>query len=377
MINSFIFELLMTNKNNLLYQIAITQVPGIGDVLAKNLISYCGSVEEVFKQKKHLLLRIPGIGNKVAEAIVNFNDFNKIEGEIEFIERHKITPLFYLDENYPTRLKQYQDAPSMLYYIGNADLNNQKIVAVVGTRKSTEYGKVFLEQLLKDLKETGCMILSGLALGIDIQAHKEALKNDLPTVGVLAHGLDRIYPSSHNQIAKKMTEHGGLLTEFCSNTNPDRENFPKRNRIVAGLCDVLVVVETAERGGAMITAEIANSYNKDVMAVPGRIRDEFSMGCNKLIKLNKAAMISNIHDLNYLMGWEQKKMKKSKQQALPLDLSVDDLNIINFIRQKTKVGIDDIVYHLDLDASILSLNLLDLEFKGLIKQLPGKYFELT
>ncbi len=367
----------MTNKNDLIYQIAITQIPGVGDVLAKNLISYCGNVEEVFKQKKHKLLRIPGIGAKVADAIIQFKDFKKVEAEIKFIEKHKINAFFYLDENYPSRLKQFQDAPSMLYYLGNADLNNQKIVGIVGTRKSTDYGKVFLEQLTKDLKETGCLILSGLAFGIDIQAHKEALKNNLPTVGVLAHGLDRIYPASHSNTAKKMIEQGGLLTEFCSNTNPDRENFPKRNRIVAGLCDVLVVVETAEKGGAMITAEIANSYNKDVMAVPGRVKDEFSMGCNKLIKLNKAAVITNIDDMNYLMGWERGNTTKPKQQILPVDLTEDDLLIINFIRQKAKAGIDDIAFSLNKQASILSLSLLDLEFKGLIKQLPGKYFELA
>jgi len=369
--------MLMINKNNLLYQIAITQIPNVGDVIAKNLISYCGGVEQVFHQKKHKLLRIPGIGEKVAEAIIHFNDFEKAENEIKFIEKHKINALFYLDENYPTRLKHYPDSPSMLYYLGNADLNNQKIIGIVGTRKATDYGKLFVEKLITDLRETGCMILSGLAYGIDFLSHKEALRNHLPTVGVLAHGLDRIYPAAHKNTAKKMTENGGLLTEFCSNTNPDRENFPKRNRIVAGLCDVLIVVETAEKGGAMITAEIANSYNKDVMALPGKVNDEFSMGCNKLIKLNKASLITNVNDLFYLMGWEQGKLSKPKQQQLPIDLTDNDYKILNFIGQKTRTGIDDIAFSLNMESSNLSLNLLDLEFKGLIKQLPGKYFELA
>ncbi len=368
----------MLNNSDLLYQISITRIPGIGDVLAKNLISYCGGVKEVFKQSKHKLLRVPGIGEKLADAIVSYRNFESAKTEVDFIEKHKIKPLFYLDEEYPSRLKHFQDAPTMLYYLGNADLNNDKVIGIVGTRNASEYGRTFVEQLVNNLAETGCLILSGLAFGIDVHAHKSALKHKLPTVGVLAHGLDRIYPHSHQNTAKKMLMHGGLLTEFPSNTNPDRENFPKRNRIVAGLCDVLIVVETAEKGGAMITAEIANSYNKDVMAVPGKVSDYFSAGCNKLIRQNKASLITCADDLFYLMGWQsQKTVKPVKQKKLPVDLSQEKITILDFIRKKVRVGIDDIAFDLQMDSGNLSLTLLDLEFSGLIRSLPGKFFELV
>ncbi len=368
----------MKQNKELIYQIALTQIPGIGDVLTRNLVSYCGGVENVFNQKKHKLLKIPGIGEKLADSIITSVNLKKAEDEIRFIEKHHIQPMFYLDDLYPSRLKNFNDAPTLLYSIGNANLNQQKIVAIVGTRKATEYGKSFINKLIEDLKSCGCLILSGLAFGIDIHAHREAIKNDLPTVAVLAHGFDRIYPATHKQTAKKMLENGGLLTEFPSNTNPDRENFPKRNRIVAGLCDVLIVVETAEKGGALITAEIANSYNKDVMALPGRISDEYSSGCNKLIKLNKAAIITCVDDLYYLMGWNlENRSKKAKQQVLPIDLTNDELNIIQFIQLKSKVGIDELAFALQVDSGNLSLTLLDLEFKGLIRSLPGKYFELN
>lgn len=362
----------------LLYQIAITLIPGVGDVLTKNLISYCGSAQEVFAAKKSHLLRIPGIGEKIANAIVQFKDFKRAEKEITFIEKHHIKTHFYLDKQYPSRLKQLDDAPAMLYSLGNADLNNQKIVGIVGTRKASEYGKSCTENLIQNLTETGCMILSGLAYGIDIHAHRDALKYNLPTVGVLAHGLDRIYPSQHSATAKKMlTQEGGLLTEFKSETNPDRENFPKRNRIVAGLCDVLIVVETAERGGAMITAELANGYNKDVAAFPGKITDEYSKGCNKLIKTNKATLITGIDDLYYLMGWNTQQPKPQSQQSLPLDLSDSDIEIYAFIKTRAKAGIDEMAFTLQMDSGNLSLQLLEMEFKGLIRSLPGKIYELV
>jgi DNA processing protein len=364
-------------QQTLLYQIALTLIPNVGDVLAKNLISYCGGVEDVFKTKKSQLMRIPGVGEKIADSVFSFKNFSRAETELEFINKHQVKPLFYLDKQYPQRLKQYDDAPVILYYLGKADLNNTKIVAIVGTRKASEYGKACVAQLVEQLSETGCLILSGLAYGIDIHAHKDALTHNLPTVGVLAHGLDKIYPAQHKSTAQKMLEKGGLLTEFMSETNPDRENFPKRNRIVAGLCDVLVVVETAERGGAMITAELANGYNKDVAAYPGRANDEYSKGCNKLIKTNKATLITQSDDLYYLMGWNSKKPKPKQQQLLPLDLSKDELLIYDFIKSKNKTGIDELAFALQIDASVLSLQLLEMEFKGHIRTLPGKFYELT
>jgi DNA processing protein len=366
----------LTTQQPLLYQLAITLIPGVGDVLAKNLISYCGGIEEVFRKKKSHLLKVPGIGEKIADNIVAFKDFKRAEEEIRFMEKHGVEPLFYLDAKYPARLKHIDDAPVMLYHLGNTDLDNRKVVGIVGTRKASEYGKACVEKLVQNLADSGCLIVSGLAYGIDIHAHRDALKYNLPTVGVMAHGLDRIYPAQHKATAKKMLGHGGLLTEFMSGTNPDRENFPKRNRIVAGLCDVLVVVETAQRGGAIITADIANSYNKDVAAFPGRINDEYSAGCNTLIRMNKASLITCADDLLYLMGWNKLQTAPQGQQVLPFDITEADLEIYKLIRNKTRAGIDEISVELKLDPGLLSLQLLEMEFKGLIRALPGKFYEL-
>lgn len=363
-------------KPSYYYEMALTLVPWIGNVLAKNLISYCGSAEEVFKQKKQKLLRIPGIGEKAADAIIAFKEFDRVENELLFIEKHKINTLFYASDAYPKRLKQIDDSPAILYYLGNADLNNSKIVGIVGTRKASDYGKHIIDEICEMLKPTGSLILSGLAYGIDIHAHKSAIKNSLPTVGVMAHGLDRIYPAQHAVTAKRMIENGGLLTEYMSQTNPDRENFPTRNRIVAGLCDVLLVIETAERGGAMITAELANGYNKELMAVPGRVGDLYSAGCNKLIQQNKAAILTKPEDIISWMNWESSSTTNQIQQELPLNLGEDELNVINYIRQKQKVGIDIMSHEMQIDSSNLSLLLLGLEMQGLIRSLPGKNFEL-
>lgn len=367
-----------TLEQTLLYRIAITQIPNVGDVLAKNLISYCGGVEEVFKQKKQKLLRVPGIGERVAQSVIDFNNFSRIEQEVEFILRNQIKTHFYLDDSYSYRLKQIADAPCMLYQLGDADLNNEKIIGIVGTRKSSIYGKHFVDELTEVLSDTGCLVVSGLAYGIDIQAHRAALKHQLPTIGVLAHGLDRVYPTEHANTAKKMTENGGLLTEYISQTIPDKENFPTRNRIVAGMCDLLLVVETALKGGAMITAELANGYNKEIMAIPGRIGDIYSAGCNYLIKHNKAAIVTQPEDVLEWMGWSKIKTKSTKPQAqLPLDLSAEELHVLNYLRQKTKSGIDIMAFELNLNQSLLSSILLGLEMQGLIRTLPGKQYELN
>lgn len=369
----------MSTNSQLFYQLAIKQIPNVGNVTAKTLISYCGGVENVFKQSKAKLLKVPGIGITTAESIVNFKDFKRAEDELLFIEKFKIKPLFYLDKDYPNRLKDIEDAPTLLFYKGNADLNNSKVVSIIGTRNATEYGKAFTDSLVEDLKATNALIVSGLAYGIDFQSHKAAVHQKLSTVGVVAHGLDEIYPRDHAAIAKQMIENGGLLTEYLSKTRPDANNFPARNRIVAGMCDVLVVVETATRGGSMITAEIANSYNKDIMALPGRISDQYAQGCNYLIKANKASMITKTADLLELMNWdlETKKTKKPKQQSLNLDLDADDTKIVNYIKQKNKIAIDEIAFDLGFDNGMLSFKLLELEFKGIIRSLPGKVYEIA
>jgi DNA processing protein len=360
-------------------KIALTLVPGVGNVIARNLVSYCGSVEGVFKESKKNLDKIPGVGPVTSEAIKKHQVFDAAEKECKFIEKHSIKFLFYLDKNYPERLKNCMDAPVMLYYKGNADLNKSRIIAIVGTRSATDYGKTICEQLIEDLRNSNATIVSGLAYGIDITAHKAALKNDLETVGVLAHGLDRIYPSVHRSIAEKMIAQGGLLTEYLTGTKPDKENFPQRNRIVAGISDAVIVIEAAKSGGALITAEIANTYNRDVFAVPGKVNDTFSEGCNHLIKTNKAVLIESAKDIEYIMGWEEKKSKKEKnnQRSLFVELNTEEKSLVDLLNQNGSMNIDSICGKITMPVSKISATLLNLEFKGMLKSLPGKIYELT
>lgn len=366
-------------KDELLYQVALTLINGIGDINAKSLLSYCGSAEEIFKQKKGLLLKIPGIGEINAKSIVSSHHLLKrAEQEIKFIQQYKIETLFFTSNNYPSRLKLCSDGPIMLYYKGNANLNAEKIVAVVGTRKPSDYGKEKTKEIVADLKQHNVLILSGLAYGVDVIAHKTALDNDLLTVGVLGHGLDRIYPQTHDKIAKRMIKQGGLLTDFMSGTNPDAVNFPKRNRIVAGLCDALIMIESKRTGGSLITATIANSYNKDVFALPGQAGDVLAEGGNGLIKRNKAALIENVEDLVDAMQWQKKENKKSKSKQIPLmlDLSLDEKVVMEQLIGKSAVHLDELCLNTQMPISKISAILLQLEFSNLVKSKPGKMFEL-
>jgi len=370
--------LLIAVNNELLYQIGLTRIEGIGDIHAKNLLAYCGSASEVFKHKKTQLLKIPGIGNYLAASIAAGKKVLAFaEKELKFIEQYKIKALFFSDENYPYRLKHCSDGPILLYYKGNADLNSEKIVAVVGTRKPSDYGKEKTESLINELSNTGILVLSGLAYGVDVLAHKTALENKLETVAVLAHGLDRIYPQLHDKVAKRMIRQGGLLTEFASGTNPDAVNFPKRNRIVAGLCDALVVIESKRTGGSLITATIGGSYNKDVFAYPGKAGDVLAEGCNGLIKRNRAALIENAADLLYAMQWqnEDKIKPNSKQIPLLLNISGDEKLIMDLLAQNSAVHLDEICQKTEMPISKVSALLLQLEFSNLVKSKPGKMFE--
>ncbi|HTN21525.1 MAG TPA: DNA-processing protein DprA [Pelobium sp.] len=362
----------------MLHKIALTFVKGIGDITIKSLISYCGSAEEVFKTKQSSLEKIPGIGPKTAQLIANHEAFERAEKEIAFIEKYKIEPIFYTDKNYPKRLKNCADSPTLLYFKGKADLNNQKIIAIVGTRNASAYGKAFCEKLVDGLKEHNVLIVSGLAYGIDVAAHKASVAMKQTTVGVLGHGLDRIYPASHRSVAESMLANGGLLTEFPSQTNPDRQNFPKRNRIIAGLADAVVVVEAAKKGGALITAEIANSYNKDVFALPGKIDDEFSEGCNFLIKTNRANLITRPEDVEYIMGWQASSvLQKKEAPKLFLDLTKEELAIVDLIKEAKTIAIDDLQLKLDMPQSKLAMLLLNLEMQSVIIALPGRVYRLN
>jgi len=366
-------------NEQLLYNIAITTLKGIGDITAKKLIAYCGSSKAVFEEKNNLLEKIPGIGSFNAKNILkNKSEALKIaEKEIKFIEKDKVKPLFFLDKDYPKRLVHCEDGPVMIYTKGNIDFNQQKVISMVGTRKSTDYGIDFCERLIDDLKPHNPLIISGLAYGIDICAHKVALKNNLQTVAVLAHGLDRIYPSIHRSTANKMLNNGGLVTDYKSETNPDRENFPKRNRIIVGLSDLTIVVESSKKGGSLISADLANSYNRDVFAVPGRITDTQSEGCNWLIKTNKAALIQSVKDLEYIMGWEVEKNELPKQHKLFISLNEEEKIITNLLTQQEKIAIDDLSLQAKLPMSKTASLLLGLEFNGVVKSLPGKMYKLV
>lgn len=361
------------------YQIALSLLPDVGPVLARNLVSYCGSVEEIFKKKKSQLERIPGIGPFTAASILSHNIFERAEQEVVFIRKYKIEPLFYLDERYPARLKNCDDAPVMLFMKGQANLNAHRLLAVVGTRNASEYGKELTEQLISKLAPYNVTIVSGMAYGIDIIAHRQALKHQLQTIGVMAHGLDRIYPEVHKPTAEKMLQHGGLLTEYISKTNPDRENFPSRNRIVAGMCDATIVVESGIKGGALITADIANSYNRDVFAFPGRVSDEYSLGCNELIRKNRAMLVQTANELADIMQWsveESKSAQTKKQLKIFHELKDDEKVLVNILQQKGKTDIDTLTLQANMPVSKVSTTLLNLEFAGVLKALPGKMFEL-
>ncbi len=361
----------------LIYQIGLTLLPGVGDVLGKKLVAYCGGVEAVFRQKRDALEKIPGIGGKLVSSILSQNVLHRAEEEIKFIEHNNITPLFYLDKAYPELLKHCIDSPLMLYYQGSTSLNVRRIISIVGTRKATDYGRSVCEKIIRGLAEYNVLIVSGLAYGIDTCAHRTALDHQLKTIGVLGHGLDRIYPYTNRGLASKMLDQGGLLTEFMSNTMPDRENFPKRNRIIAGIADATLVIEAAKTGGALITASIANSYNRDVFAVPGRVGDTWSEGCNIYIKENKAALVQDAIDIALVLGWEKKSDKQpSIQRELFIELSPEEEKIVSIMRTNGNLGIDDITIKSEMPASKVAAALLSLEFQGLVRAMPGKVFKL-
>lgn len=370
----------MTYDNNLIYKIGIGLIPGIGDINAKKLVAWSGSVEAVFLEKKKNLLKIPGIGEVLADNILNQDILSRAEKEIDFLNRFKIKHCFYLDDDYPARLKNCEDSPTNLFYRGEIDFNRPKVISIVGTRNATNYGKECCNKLIEDLRNRNhhVLIVSGLAYGIDICAHRAALKNGLDTVAVLGHGLSTLYPALHRATAAEISNHGALVTDFLSDTPPQRNNFVKRNRIIAGLADTTIVVESGIKGGALITADIAFSYNRDVMAFPGRIDDVYSRGCNWLIRSNKAALIERIEDLEYLLGWETTtKSTENKQTELFVELTEDEKRIVDILKSHGELPIDLISIHTQIPVSKISVHLLNIELAGLVRSLPGKVYKLT
>jgi DNA processing protein len=362
--------------DTLKYYLALQKTEGIGDITAKKLIAVCGSAEGVFKEKTSVLKKIPGLKN-AAENLKKKELFSAAEKEIIFIEKQGITAVHFQEETYPERLKHCIDGPVLLFLKGKINLNKKRIISIVGTRNITNYGKSFLEGFISDLKKYDPVIVSGLAYGVDIFTHRMAVKNNLQNIAVLAHGLDMIYPKIHQKDVEKIMENGGLMTDFPSDTNPDRENFVKRNRIVAGLSEATIVIESAAKGGSLITADIAQSYNRDVFAVPGRTTDPFSIGCNRLIRSNKASLLTSVKDLEYMLNWDlnEKKDKNSIQKQLFVELKEDEQKIYDYLLKEGKQSLDLIALYCDFPIQRTATVLFSLEMKGVVKPLPGKLYE--
>jgi DNA processing protein len=365
------------NEEQLFYHILLTQIPHIGDVHIGVLLEYFNEPKNIFTAKKRELESLNGIGTIRANAIKNFKGHDTVLKELNFIHKNDIRTLVKRFNGYPQKMENYPDAPHVLFFKGSADLSNSKIVSIIGTRSPTEYGKERVVQLIESLSQLNILVVSGLAYGIDTCVHRESLRNRLPTLGVLGHGLDQIYPQANRSLAIEMLQYGGLITEFMKGTKPDKQNFPLRNRIVSGIADAVIVIESGEKGGSLITANMANAYNKDVFAFPGRSIDQQSMGCNELIKSQRAHLITKGDDLLQMMNWQTIPTKKTAfQSTLFESLGVEERRIIELLSTHHTLSVDDITGRSMLKPSIVSCQLLSLEMKGLLKVLPGKRYTL-
>jgi DNA processing protein len=364
--------------DELKYYIAVELIPGVGSILAKRLIAYCGSAEAIFLSKPSALQKIPGIGHFLTREIISQQVVKRAEKELSFLEKNNIQAYCYTDPDYPERLRHCEDAPVVLFVKGNLDLNRSKFLSVVGTRHATAYGRSVCERIISQLAERGHnpVIVSGLAYGIDVCAHKAALQNSLDTVAVMATGLNKIYPFTHTSVARQIIGQGALVSDFTSDAEIDRTNFLKRNRIIAGLSDATLIIESKVKGGALVTADIAASYNRDVMAIPGRIGDISSEGCNALIRHNKAALIETAEDVEYVTGWTRLKSSKPVKQLSLFDLSQEEELVISLLKPETSESIDTLCYQTNIPMSRLSSLLLSLELKDIVKSLPGKQYAL-
>jgi DNA processing protein len=364
---------------SLKYKIALSLIPRIGDINARKLVSQIGNVEGIFSESYNSLIKIPGIGTGLAKSICSRGYLDQAEKEAEYVTRNNVRVFFYLDDDYPFRLRQCDDSPVTFFFKGNCDLNTSKIISIVGTRNATTRGKELCDKIISGLSEghPDLVIVSGLAYGIDIATHKASLACNLKTIGVLGHGFKTIYPSVHRATAAAMAENGGLLTDFRSDELPERNNFIKRNRVIAGISDATLIIESGLKGGALITADIANSYNRDVLAVPGRPDDQWSAGCNSLIKNNKAALVENHCDIEYFLDWQPKKNKQPVQKLLFNEMSPDEKMIYEIINKEGEMNIDQICRDLSLPVYKLSSLLLQMEFDGIIKCYPGNLYRIT
>lgn len=360
----------------LLNTLALMRVDGVGDIVAKKLINHLGSAEAVFAAKKSQILAIDGIGEMVYNNLKNTTVFKLAEAEVKFVRDNKIKAVFYLEKEYPERLKHCVDGPVVLFTSGNIALEGRKTLSIVGTRQMTSYGADFCRKLIEDLAPLNPVIISGFAYGVDIHAHAIAMEQNLQTIGVVAHGLNQVYPKVHKKYVAKMEGNGGFMTEFWSSSNPDKENFVKRNRIVAGLSEATIIIESADKGGSLITANIANDYNRDVFAVPGRITDKYSMGCNSLIRGQKANLLTDAADLIYMLNWQLEETKKKPvQKQLFIELDGEEQKVYDYLQKNGKELMDIIALQCEMPIFRISSLLLNMELKGVIRPLPGKLFE--
>jgi DNA processing protein len=370
-------------NKELKYLLALHSIEGIGGVTARSLISYCGSAEQVFKTNEAKLLRIPHVGEHIAQLIIKQdNMLEKAERELDLAEKNGVQIVAFMDTNYPTRLARLHDAPLLLYHKGTTNLNAHRTVAIVGTRQATEYGRSVTEEIVQGLKPYNVLIVSGLAYGIDIAAHRACLQYQVPTLGVMANGIDIVYPSQHLKVAQDMTHLGGIITENPFGTQPDSRRFPARNRIIAGLADAIIVVEAKEKGGALITANIANEYAKEVFAVPNHIRAVASLGCNKLIQRQQAHIYTQVSDVTNLMRWfadseNQNAPKQASWDFDEMELSDSERKILAYLQQNREAFLDDMAFQLAYPVGQVSADLLNLELAGMVKMLPGKKYVLN
>lgn len=366
------------DTKEILAVLRLQKVPNVGDITAKKLINIVGSASEIFNQNSSTLKKINGIGSLITSHLFNEKYLHLAEQEFNYIIKNKISYSYFLENEYPQHLKQCIDAPILIFKDGNINLNNNKIISIVGTRNITLYGRNFCNELVKDLAKYNPIIVSGFAYGVDICAHKAALENNLQTIAVLAHGFKTIYPKAHKKYIHQVNQNGGFITEFWHDEQPLRENFLKRNRIVAGISKATIIIESAEKGGSLVTADIANSYNKDVFALSGRTTDTFSKGCNNLIKTNQAHLLTSAEDIVKMLNWDITKLSTSvlKQPQLFVDLNETEQKVYKYLQQNGKQLLDIIALDCKIPVYQLSSILLQMELKGIIKPLPGKLFEV-
>ena len=363
-------------KSELIATLRLQSVPNIGDVTAKKLIAHCGSPAAIFTDKLRSILKIDGIGTHTVKGLYDSQHREAAEAEYRYIEKNDIGYSYFTDADYPAYLKHCIDGPILFFKRGAIDFEGRKIISVVGTRNITSYGTAFCERFIADIAPLNPIIVSGFAYGVDICVQRAAIKHGLQTIGCLAHGLNQTYPKVHSKYAPDVEKNGGFITDFWSTSNPDRENFLKRNRIIAGMSEATVVVESAEKGGSLVTADIANSYNRDVFAVPGRAEDKFSLGCNNLIKQQKAHMLTSAADLVYLLDWDvAEKETKIIQKQLFVELDELEKTIFTYLQKNGKQLLDSIALECQIPIFKTSSTLLNMEMKGVVRPLPGKLFE--